>query len=48
MAFDVTPHRYITGIITEKGVFRPGGIKNIMKKTRKGTRGGTFVPPVNR
>ena len=22
-AFDVTPHRYITGIITEKGIFRP-------------------------
>jgi methylthioribose-1-phosphate isomerase len=22
-AFDVTPHRYITGIITEKGVFQP-------------------------
>ena len=22
-AFDVTPHRYITGIITERGVFRP-------------------------
>ena len=21
-AFDVTPHRYITGIITEKGIFR--------------------------
>jgi methylthioribose-1-phosphate isomerase len=22
-AFDVTPHRYIAGIITEKGIFRP-------------------------
>jgi methylthioribose-1-phosphate isomerase len=22
-AFDVTPHRYITGIITEKGIFAP-------------------------
>jgi len=22
-AFDVTPHRYVTGIITERGVFRP-------------------------
>jgi methylthioribose-1-phosphate isomerase len=22
-AFDVTPHRYITGIITEKGIFKP-------------------------
>jgi len=26
LAFDVTPARYITGIITEKGVFRPGDI----------------------
>ena len=23
LAFDVTPHRYITGIITEKGIFEP-------------------------
>jgi len=30
MAFDVTPHRYVTGIITEKGIFRPGDVKNIM------------------
>ena len=22
-AFDVTPHRYITGIITERGILRP-------------------------
>ena len=22
-AFDITPHRYIAGIITEKGIFRP-------------------------
>ena len=22
-AFDVTPHRYITGIITERGIFKP-------------------------
>ena len=29
MAFDVTPHRYITGIITEKGIFKPGEIKDI-------------------
>jgi len=26
IAFDVTPARYITGIITERGVFRPGDI----------------------
>jgi methylthioribose-1-phosphate isomerase len=35
MAFDVTPHRYVTGIITEKGIVRPNDIKNIMNK-RKG------------
>lgn len=27
MAFDVTPAKYITAIITEKGIFRPEGIK---------------------
>ncbi|HWR57436.1 MAG TPA: S-methyl-5-thioribose-1-phosphate isomerase [Thermodesulfovibrionales bacterium] len=32
MAFDVTPARYITAIITEKGIFRPDEIKNIMGK----------------
>ena len=29
IAFDVTPSRYITAIITEKGVFRPGEIAHI-------------------
>lgn len=29
MAFDVTPHRYVTGIITERGIFSPTDIKNI-------------------
>ncbi len=29
MAFDVTPSAYITGIITEKGLFRPEGIREI-------------------
>lgn len=28
-AFDVTPARYITGIITEKGIFKPTEIKDI-------------------
>ncbi|MFN3479632.1 MAG: S-methyl-5-thioribose-1-phosphate isomerase [Thermodesulfovibrionales bacterium] len=28
-AFDVTPARYITGIITEKGIFKPSEIKDI-------------------
>ncbi len=33
-AFDVTPSKYITGIITEHGVYKPGLIKNLkrMKK----------------
>ncbi len=29
LAFDVTPARYITGIITEKGIFKPSEIKDI-------------------
>jgi methylthioribose-1-phosphate isomerase len=29
MAFDVTPARYVTGIITEKGIFRPEDIGRI-------------------
>ncbi len=31
IAFDVTPHKYITAIITEKGAFRPKDLKKIMK-----------------
>ncbi|MBN1897126.1 MAG: S-methyl-5-thioribose-1-phosphate isomerase [Candidatus Aenigmarchaeota archaeon] len=30
-AFDVTPARYITGIITEKGIFKPSQIKKLKK-----------------
>jgi len=29
-AFDVTPAKYIAGIITEKGIIEPGNIKNII------------------
>ena len=29
MAFDITPARYVTAIITEKGIFRPEKIKDI-------------------
>lgn len=29
IAFDVTPARYITGIITQKGAFRPGDLHNL-------------------
>jgi len=31
IAFDVTPHKYVTAIITEKGIFRPKDIKKLMK-----------------
>ncbi len=31
IAFDVTPHRYITAIITERGAFRPRDLKKLMK-----------------
>jgi len=30
-AFDVTPARYVTGIITEKGIFKPGEISELNK-----------------
>jgi methylthioribose-1-phosphate isomerase len=33
IAFDVTPHRYVTAIITEKGAFRPVDLKQLMKET---------------
>ncbi len=29
LAFDVTPAKYVTAIITEKGVFRPEDLKNL-------------------
>ncbi|MBI5740137.1 MAG: S-methyl-5-thioribose-1-phosphate isomerase [Nitrospirae bacterium] len=32
LAFDVTPAKYITGIITEKGVFRPGDLHKLNEK----------------
>ena len=32
MAFDVTPAKYITAIITEKGAFRPRDLKKLIKK----------------
>lgn len=31
IAFDVTPHKYVTAIITEKGIFRPKDIRKLMK-----------------
>ncbi len=32
IAFDVTPYRYVTAIITEKGAFRPKDLKKLTKK----------------
>ncbi|MBI4685169.1 MAG: S-methyl-5-thioribose-1-phosphate isomerase [Nitrospirae bacterium] len=32
MAFDVTPAKYITAIITERGAFRPKDLRKLMKK----------------
>ena len=32
MAFDVTPAKYVTAIITEKGAFRPRDIRKLAKK----------------
>ncbi len=34
-AFDITPHRYITGFITEKGIVKPDFQKNIKKLFEK-------------
>jgi methylthioribose-1-phosphate isomerase len=33
-AFDVTPHRYLTAIITENGVVRPPFAKNLARAVR--------------
>ncbi len=32
LAFDVTPARYVTAIITEKGAFRPGDLKELVRE----------------
>jgi translation initiation factor eIF-2B subunit alpha/methylthioribose-1-phosphate isomerase len=34
-AFDVTPAKYVTGIITEEGIFKPKEIKKLKKKIGK-------------
>ena len=33
-AFDVTPHRFIAGIITERGIFRPPYTESLKKRSR--------------
>ncbi len=35
-AFDVTPNKYISGFITELGVFKPEEIKDLLEKSKKG------------
>lgn len=35
LAFDVTPHKYVTAFFTEKGVFRPKDIKKLSNKNIK-------------
>jgi len=30
-AFDITPHQYVTAIITEKGIIRPSYLENLPK-----------------
>ncbi|MEW6003667.1 MAG: S-methyl-5-thioribose-1-phosphate isomerase, partial [Nitrospirota bacterium] len=32
IAFDVTPHKYITAIITEKGAFKPKDLKKLIRE----------------
>ncbi len=32
IAFDVTPHKYVTAIVTEKGAFRPGDLKTLINR----------------
>jgi methylthioribose-1-phosphate isomerase len=33
IAFDVTPHKYVTAIITEKGTFRPKDLRGLTKRS---------------
>ena len=34
-AFDITPHRYIAGIITEKGIFKPPYAESLQARVRR-------------
>jgi methylthioribose-1-phosphate isomerase len=34
LAFDVTPAKYITGIITEKGIFKPEDLRKLNERTK--------------
>ena len=44
MAFDVTPARYVTAIITELGAFRPGEIKRLAGRGYRPERARYFLP----
>ncbi|MDA8087402.1 MAG: hypothetical protein M0Z75_11945, partial [Nitrospiraceae bacterium] len=44
MAFDVTPARYVTAIITELGAFRPGEIKKLAGGRYRPERAKYFLP----
>lgn len=35
ISFDVTPHKYVTALITEKGVFKPRDLKKLAQLTSK-------------
>jgi methylthioribose-1-phosphate isomerase len=35
-AFDITPHRYITGIVTERGVFKPPYVESLKRAFEAG------------
>lgn len=37
-AFDVTPHRYVTGIVTEEGIVYPPFVKNLREAVEKAER----------
>ncbi|MCB8945134.1 MAG: S-methyl-5-thioribose-1-phosphate isomerase [Ardenticatenaceae bacterium] len=37
-AFDVTPHRYVTGIVTEEGIVYPPFVKNLREAVEKAKR----------
>lgn len=40
-AFDITPHRYIAGIITERGILRPPYAESLRASAESGLRTGT-------
>ena len=39
-AFDVTPHRYVTGIVTESGIVYPPFVKNLRRAVEEAQTGG--------